>query len=272
MTFEKIINKYIDIEHVARKLIIHHTKLSTSDIFKDIDQEIDFDLKLFVKDIDEYIAGKPLQYILGYEHFLDLKINVKKGVYIPRPETEKLTEEVLIEIDELFGNQEIIIADICSGSGAIALALNYHTKQKTYGLELSQQALSQARENNKLNKCQVQFEKSDIDSFLLKNNIKVDVLISNPPYIKRETKLESRVQDYEPHMALFDKDPDGLSFYKKILSNHYQTTKEKAIIAFEFGYDQKESIEKLIKENLPSSKYIFIYDYNDNPRGVIIKK
>ena len=272
MTFDKIINKYKDIAHVVRKLILHNSKLSSSDIFANINQEIDFDLTILEKQINEYKAGKPLQYILGYVYFLDVKINVKEGVFIPRPETEMLTHEVLIDIDQYFGDQKIIIGDICSGSGAIALGLNHQTKQKTYGLELSPEALAMAKVNNTNNNCDVEFVKSDIDQYLIKNNIKLDVLVCNPPYIKPNYELEFRVKENEPHMALFDKQEDGMSFYSHILSNHELTTKPKAIIAFEFGFDQKEAMEKLINKYLPQSPYEFIQDYSGNTRGVIIKK
>ena len=272
MKYIDLINNNKDIENVIRTLIIHHSQLNSSEIFLNINKEIDFDLNLFNDDLKKYQNGEPLAYILGYSYFLDLKINLKQGIFIPRPETEMLTSELILEIDSYFDKNDILIGDICSGSGAIALALNHHIKAKTYGLEISDLALNFAKLNNKENNCDVEFIKSDVDKYLIDNSIKLDILASTPPYIKPNTKLDSRVLNYEPHNALFDDDNDGMGFYRKILKNHHQTTKNKALIAFEFGFDQKEDMKKLVQKYLPNCKYNFIYDYQGHPRGVIIFK
>ena len=99
----------------------------------------------------------------------------------------------------------------------------------------------------------------------LAKGIKVDVLVSNPPYIPKDEKMEKSVVDFEPHVALFGGD-DGLYFYRKIFANAHQIIKEKAILAFEMGYNQKESMEAEAKKYFPNDRMETIKDLNGKNR------
>lgn len=162
---------------------------------------------------------KPIQYILGSTHFMDMDFKVNENVLIPRPETEELVRWVL-EDYRMDGNKEISILDIGTGSGCIAISLAKNIKRaKVYGLDISKKALEVAMENAAMNKVEVAFIQADI----LKTELfkeKVDVIVSNPPYVRmlEKEQLKPNVIDNEPELALFVPDKDPLVFYRTIIA------------------------------------------------------
>jgi release factor glutamine methyltransferase len=161
---------------------------------------------------------KPIQYILGSTHFMDINFNVNENVLIPRPETEELVRWVL-EDYQMYENNEISILDIGTGSGCIAIALaKYLKRAKVYGLDMSKKALEVAKENALKNQVKIEFVHADIlktESF----NQKVDIIVSNPPYVRflEKENMRSNVIKNEPGPALFVPDDDPLVFYRKII-------------------------------------------------------
>lgn len=159
-------------------------------------------------------AYEPVQHVLGFEWFGGLKIKVNPHVLIPRPETEELVNWIVsTEVDNINA-----IADLCTGSGCIALLLKKHFKEtKLIAVDVSENALSIAQENAELNQLNVEFLKQDVLNSVFTH--KVDIVVSNPPYIIAEEAalMHSNVLQYEPHLALFVDDKDGLLFYKKII-------------------------------------------------------
>jgi release factor glutamine methyltransferase len=157
---------------------------------------------------------EPVQHVLGFEWFGGLKIKVNPHVLIPRPETEELVNWIVsTEVDNINA-----IADLCTGSGCIALLLKKHFKEtKLIAVDVSENALSVAQENAEINQLNVEFLKQDVLHDVFTHN--VDVVVSNPPYIIAEEAalMHANVLQYEPHLALFVDDKDGLLFYKKII-------------------------------------------------------
>ena len=160
----------------------------------------------------------PIQYILGSAHFMDMDFTVNENVLIPRPETEELVRWVLADL-EMYENKEISILDIGTGSGCIAISLAKNIpRAKVYGLDISKKALAVAKENAVMNKVEVVFVEADIleiETF----NKKVDIIVSNPPYIRmlEKNRMKPNVIQNEPGSALFVPDDDPLVFYRKII-------------------------------------------------------
>lgn len=203
------------------------------------------------------LKGEPIQYIIGYVNFYGLRINVGKGVLIPRPETELLVEETI----KLLRSQKPevrSILDLCTGSGCIAIALAKHFPDAdVYGVDkleaAIEYAISNAKENNVKN---VHFIKGDL--FEPVKNKKFDCIISNPPYIKRSDiqNLQREIRDYEPLDAL-NGGEDGLDFYRRILKESREFLKEDGLVILEIGAGQDISVMEIaIKNGFKNIRFI----------------
>jgi release factor glutamine methyltransferase len=160
-------------------------------------------------------SGEPIQHIVGFTFFNDLKIHVTKDVLIPRPETEELIYWINENIDN---KKELSFLDWCTGSGCIALALKKNfPKSNVKGYDISDSAIEIARKNALENNLEVDFQ---INNALDFNSevLKYDVIVSNPPYIPEKDKAEMHpnVLNFDPELALFVPDSDYLKFYKSI--------------------------------------------------------
>jgi len=159
--------------------------------------------------------GRPLQYLLGYTDFLGCRIDVDERVLIPRPETEELCELILRENPK---DRPLLVLDIGTGSGCIPIALKKNASPwQLSALDVSEAALQLATANALLNGTEVQFHLMDILS-ALSLPYQYDLIVSNPPYVAEEEKLEilDNVLVHEPHLALFVPDRDTMLFYRKI--------------------------------------------------------
>lgn len=192
--------------------------------------------------------GTPLQYALGYAYFYGIKISVNKNVLIPRPETEELVERAIKVIDDknaAFENGEKCeVLDLCTGSGAIAVAIAKNTKANVSACDVSVGAIDVALANSLNTGVRVDFSKGDMWSAVAKKQF--DVIVSNPPYIPTEevSKLDAKVKDFEPKLAL-DGDVDGLKFYRIIADKLDEHLKENGVLLLEFGYDQADKIAEI---------------------------
>ena len=209
----------------------------------------------------EFEAG--MDRILHYEPMED--------VLIPRPETEELCANILARMDEWFvDNQSIACADVGTGSGAIAIVLaKEEPKVHMMATDISEEAVVTARKNAENNEADIEFVTGDMLQPLIEKGIKLDVLVSNPPYIPQEEVMEKSVVDFEPHVALFGGE-DGLKFYREIFKNCKKVLKEKAFMAFEMGWDQRERMSKLVEEMLPDCKYEILKDMNGKDRMLFV--
>lgn len=219
--------------------------------------------------IEKLTKGIPLQHITHTQEFMKMDFYVNQNVLIPRPDTEVLVEEV-IKIANRFQNP--VILDLCTGSGAIGISIAKNVKNaKIYAIDISENALEVAKKNAKNLEVeeQITFIKSDL--FEQIKNIKFDIIVSNPPYIKKEeiNHLSEEVQK-EPQIAL-NGGIDGLDFYRKIVNQGIDYLKLGSYLCFEIGYDQKIDVVEIIeKEN----KYINTYckkDLYGNDRIIITK-
>lgn len=239
-------------------LLVHDDKQLT------LRQEVNY-----FKAIKKLLDGEPLQHITHRQEFMRLMFYVDENVLIPRPDTEILVEEV-IKIAKKISAKKIL--DLCTGSGAIAVSLaKYIEGSQITATDISRKALSIAKLNAVNNDVEDKITFVSSDLFQNIPEEKYDIIVSNPPYIKRNViqKLDKEVRR-EPIIAL-DGGDDGLKFYKKIIDNAYEYLKYKGYLCFEIGYDQKDEVTKLIENE---GKYIDTYskkDLYDNDRIVITK-
>lgn len=202
------------------------------------------DLLKFHWAIEDLKRFRPIQHIVGYADFCDCRISVNEDVLIPRPETE----EIVYKTVELLNVKGPHVLDICTGSGCIAIALSRAIGDaEIIGIDVSEQALKQARNNARLNEANVDFRQLDVIRGSLPDE-KFDLIVSNPPYImeKERVDMAKNVLDYEPGRALFVSDEDPLIFYKVISQYAATHLKPHGLLVFEinerFG---KETIELL---------------------------
>ena len=223
----------------------------------------------YFKVIEKLIKEIPLQHITHQQEFMKMNFYVNEDVLIPRADTEVLVEEV-IQIAKKINAKKIL--DLCTGSGAIAISLaKYIESSQITATDISEKALTIAEknaENNNVEK-QIAFLPSDLFEELPKE--KYDIIVSNPPYIKREVvkTLEKQVQR-EPLMAL-DGGWDGLDFYRKIIHQADDFLKYGGYLCLEIGYDQKMEVMELIERE---EKYTDTYSKKDlygNDRVVVTK-
>lgn len=223
----------------------------------------------FFKGIKKLVKGIPLQHITHSQEFMKMTFYVNEDVLIPRPDTEILVEEV-IKIAKRINAKKIL--DLCTGSGAIAVSLaKYIENSQITAVDISTKAINIAKLNAKNNNVenQITFVESDLFKQLPKE--KYDIIVSNPPYIKKEIikSLDKEVQN-EPKIAL-DGGYDGLDFYRKIINNADEFLKFTGYVCLEIGYDQKDDVLELFESK---GKYVDAMckkDLFDNDRVVIAR-
>ncbi len=213
-----------------------------------------------IKSIDKILGRRaqrePLQYILGNVEFYGLKIKVGQGVLIPRPETELLAEEVI----RLFTVHcsPFTVLDLCTGSGCLALAIAKHFPDaEVYGSDISKDAIRYAKENAGLNGIRNAvflkgslFEPLKQIMFSGVQSFKFDVIVSNPPYIRSGDmpNLQPEINKWEPRNAL-NGGEDGLSYYRKILSEARGYLMISGVIFLEIGEGQAEEVSVIAMQN-----------------------
>lgn len=252
-------------KNISRYLIKYLLKYSEQDIIKNININKE-EYKLFIKAVNKYIKGVSVQYITNEQEFLNTKLFVNKNVLIPRPETEYLVEKTITYIKKYFNKP--LIADICTGSGCIAIAIKSEIKDAIiYATDISKKALKVANRNIKNNNLDINLLKGDFLKPIIKNNIKLDILISNPPYLTKDDKIDKEVLENEPHIALFG----GMDSYKKILEQSKEVLNDKAIIVFELQNSISEKVKEEVKriyqnayisiekDLLNKNRYMFIF-------------
>lgn len=258
-------------ENAAMLLMMEITGKENHDLYVEFEEEISEEiLKEFNEKFARLLTGEPLQHILGYEYFYGHKFIVNEDVLIPRPETEELVANVLAYYDEFFNGQKVDVCDIGTGSGAIAITLKKEEENFTVtASDISEKAVATAKRNAANLEANVNFLVGDMCEPLIENNIKVDILVSNPPYIPVDEEMEHSVKDFEPHVALFGGE-DGLKFYRIIFERSKYLLKEKSFMAFEMGYNQKENLTALAKLYFPNSKVEVIKDLSGKNRMLFI--
>ncbi len=260
--------KINDIGLIVRILLAKTLKIEKEKLIVVKDNEVSENEQVeYLKKLKDIADGKPLQYITNNQEFMKLNFYVDENVLIPQPDTEILVEEVI----KLFKVGSKML-DMCTGSGAIAIALAYYLKEvQVVATDISSKALEIAEENYKRNKKEnsVKFIKSNMFENI---NEEFDIIVSNPPYIETDEilNLNKQVQN-EPHLAL-DGGKDGLDFYRVFANEAYKYLNEGGYLCLEIGYNQKEKVIELLSK---TNKYDEIYckkDLAGNDRIVIAKR
>ena len=215
--------------------------------------------------------GEPIAYILGHKEFYGLTLKVNKNVLIPRPETEMLVEEV-IKFSKR--HKPLAICDIGVGSGAIIITLAKTLKGKFYATEISNKALTVAKQNAKKHKVKIKFLKGNLLEPI--KNKKIDIITANLPYLdeKKENLLPSSDTiglKFEPKIA-WDGGKDGLKYFRYFFEQIKKFDLKPKIIFLEIGHNQATQIKKLARQFLPAYKIKIKKDLCGFDRLAIITK
>ena len=239
---------------------------SREEILVKLDQNINRGKFLVFKEyLQRRCHNEPVAYIIGEKEFWSEKFKVNKDTLIPRPETELMVEEIL----KKFEKKKLSILDVGTGSGCIILSLLNNLKNSNgIGVDISKNAISIAKINaSKLKMLdRVKFLNRSIENLTSK---KFDLIVSNPPYIKKNDikHLTDDIKRFEPRMAL-DGGNDGLDLIKKVIYKSKYILKINGTLALEIGHGQIKKVSKILFENNFRIKRV-ILDYKKNIRCLI---
>lgn len=258
-------------EQAAQLLMLELANMEAHNLYMEYDEPVDPGLLTrFEEGICRMEKGEPLGHVLGFEWFYGYRFTVNEDVLIPRPETEELVANILAGYDEHFGGQPAEAVDIGTGSGAIAIAL---AKEEpgihVTASDISEAAIRVARQNALDLDANVDFLIGDMAEPFIEKGIRADILISNPPYIPAHEQMEHSVVNYEPHVALFGGE-DGLHFYRRIFARAHLILKERAMMAFEMGYDQGERLSALAASYFPQARIEVLKDLSGKNRMLFV--
>ena len=235
----------------AKLIVLELSNLSIEEIL--LGKEIENSEKIIELAKKRVETKAPIQHLLGFSYFMGEKYIVNNNVLIPRDETEILVNKAF----ELIKNNEnkLDILDIGVGSGCISCALAKKLKDKEIeilGVDISLDALEVAIENiNKLDLVRkVILRKSDIYS-KIRPIEKFDLIVSNPPYIPISQKedLQNEVKNFDPKVALFSPDENGIEFYSQIIEGAPNCLKPNGFVAFELGINQADLVKKMLEKD-----------------------
>ena len=262
----KISSALLDSELLLSEVIKKDRKF----ILLNLDKELNkIDQKSFKDLIIKRSMGKPVAYLTGSKSFWKYDFKVNDRVLIPRPDTEIIIEQVL----DIYKNKsKLNFLDVGIGSGCIALSILKEKKSfLATGIDLSQDCINICRYNaNKLGVSnRIKLLKSDVDNLIFR---KYDLVVSNPPYIKKLdlNKLDKEVKNFGPKLAL-DGGLEGLSVIRKVIKKSSELIKINGKLVLEIGYDQKEPVKKMLIEN---NFYVnrVLKDFAKNDRCIISTK
>ncbi len=227
-------------------------------------------LDLFEKQFKRLLQGEPVEYIAETASFLHFKLHVDSRVLIPRMETQELVAKISETISNWFDPRNFLVcADIGTGSGAIAIALkSLFPNWIVSASDTSKGALDVARGNAEKYNLPIRFYEGDSLEPYIKENMNLDIIVSNPPYILNADEVQDSVKDYEPGSALWlDKEN---SVYEKIFRDVYKTKKGEMMLFFEIGYDLEDYLLSLMNKYLKDYDYSFEKDLNGLTRFLFV--
>lgn len=294
MTLNDVYRKYLhelqrvytagEASNITSIIFEYFAGLSKSDVIKDPSRNLDEPLVTQLNEsLHELLQHKPVQYVTGEAWFCGMRLKVSRAVLIPRPETE----ELVMEVTDFIGQQNIPVLDIGTGSGCIAIAIKKNkVNAHVTAIDISSDALQIARENAKEQKTVIDFLELD---FLDENSWKklgnYDVIISNPPYIPETEKqlLGKNVTEHEPHTALFVAADEPVIFYKKIatfgkvylnpggkifMETHEDYTNQVAAHFEQQGYEAGIKKDMFEKDRMVVATKLFLTDSSEGHRIV----
>ena len=205
-------------EHLFYSVVKEYTGLSRFQLVQALQQSPQPDqLRAMEEAFKRLGANEPIQYVLGYTLFMELKFTVGPGVLIPRPETEEWLRQVISSESKIAANHSLKILEIGTGSGCISLSLKHQLiNSEVTAVDVSAAALDVARKNARDLGIECQFVQLDFLNEVPDGGY--HILVSNPPYVRRQEAqlMRKNVMDYEPHLALFVPDEDPLLFYRHL--------------------------------------------------------
>ncbi|MBH0162063.1 peptide chain release factor N(5)-glutamine methyltransferase [Fictibacillus sp. 26RED30] len=219
--------------------------------------------------VARHVEGEPVQYITGIEEFYGRTFSVNEEVLIPRPETEELVEHILTLISEHF-RETVAVADIGTGSGAISISLALENNRlNVYTVDIAEESIEVAKGNADRLGAEVTFLHGDLLQPFIAGGKKLDVVVSNPPYIPDHeiAVLETIVKDREPMRALSGGE-DGYVFYRRFMEELPLVLKEKAIVGFEVGAGQGETVASMLRVTFPGADVYVKEDISGKDRMV----
>lgn len=238
-----------EIRQFAHLFFGKYLSFSSVDILTRHDTELTADVtRLFEDALARLIKGEPIQYVLGEAWFGNLQFEVAKGVLIPRPETEELVEWVVSDMEDV--NPRVL--DIGTGSGCIAVSVAHALpKAKVEAWDISPEAIEIAIRNADRLHTKVMF--SQVDVLRIKPDMvdgKYDIIISNPPYVRKSEKqhMHVNVLEYEPHTALFVDDDDALVFYRTIAKLAFNILNPEGKLFFEINEALGSAMRSLLEQ------------------------
>ncbi|WP_214307238.1 peptide chain release factor N(5)-glutamine methyltransferase [Staphylococcus pseudoxylosus] len=260
---EKCVERHIETAR-AEWLMLDLFDWSKADYLMHMNDEITVShLKMFDEAEHRMLNGEPIQYITGKQTFYGEVFNVNKNCLIPRPETE----EVMLHFYHQLEKGDTVV-DVGTGSGNIPIVLKkLDSTFNVYATDLYQNALTVAKANAEHHQVEVKFLHGDGLTPLIEQGIKVNGLISNPPYIDSEEAemMEDTVLKYEPHSALFAAD-NGYKVYDTILNRLPEVLLPNAKVVFEIGFAQGPKLKEKIIAKYPTLDVQIIKDINNNDR------
>ena len=261
----------LDAKLEAEVLLRHVLKIDRAAMFRDLDEDITMeDSSNIASLVKRRIKREPLAYITGVKEFYGLPFVVSEDVLIPRQETELLVDTAIVQAKSL-GKNEISIVDVGTGSGAIAvsLALNIPTSS-IIAVDISEAALAIADNNRRAHGLysRVKLRRGNLLEPIID---KIDILVSNPPYIRSDklTSLQEEVLK-EPVVAL-DGGCDGLELIKRLLFQAVDKMSTPGVILFEIDSDQASEAVKLSQQFFPSAITTVLKDLSNNERAVLLE-
>ncbi|HGH0841645.1 TPA: peptide chain release factor N(5)-glutamine methyltransferase [Staphylococcus pseudintermedius] len=235
----------------------------TSLILNEMTPMAESTLKQLNDGLSQLLTGMPVQYVVGQSEFYGRQFKVNSDVLIPRPETEEVVHYFLTQLAAAK-----VVADIGVGSGAIAITLKAERPElRVIATDISSQALAVARENAQRLQRDITFLQGNALQPLIAQGVRLDGLISNPPYIgeHERTLMDNSVIQYEPHVALFAAQ-EGYQVYAAILRDLPHVMQDGAPVVFEIGFQQGAQLTRMMQQLYPHVTPEVINDINGHAR------
>ncbi|GGJ92015.1 release factor glutamine methyltransferase [Lentibacillus kapialis] len=253
---------------VAELLLQHFLGVSRSEFFMKMRDPVPEAVMIpFQQAIERHAeTGVPVEHITGYAPFYGRDFHVNAYTLIPRAETEELIQHIMRTVP----NKRVVIADIGTGTGIIAVTLALACPEASvYASDISEEALAVARQNASYFGASVGFLQGDYLKPMIERGIQADIVVSNPPYIAPEEgmALADTVKNFDPDLALFA-DEQGLGAYNRIIDKLPHVLKQNGTVFFEIGHDQGAAVKSMLQRTFPESDVSIIQDMNGKDRIV----
>ncbi|QSS99853.1 peptide chain release factor N(5)-glutamine methyltransferase [Pontibacillus sp. ALD_SL1] len=261
-------------KNVADLLLMHYLECGRAQLLANAKDVVDEEIfNQFQRDIHIHAEkGVPVQHLIGLEEFYGRDFKVNHHVLIPRPETEELIVAVTEQLrKKAWHDRNLNMVDVGTGSGIIAITLALElTNVEMRAVDLSPDALHVAKQNAATHKADIGFYEGSFLEPIMKAGDKMDVIVSNPPYIPESDRssLSDVVVNHDPELALFAED-NGLAAYRTIVSQVPHVKAEEALLAFEIGHNQGEAVSTIIADTFPNATIHVLQDINQKDRIIL---